>query len=89
MTTNVVISDNNSTKVIVTDKNNAVVVNAQQPRVVVSGMIGPLGVTSLSGLNDIDVTQLSAGSVLVYNSGTQKWTATTLLDQQIVESGQF
>jgi len=89
MTIDTVISENNNTKIVVTDKNNAVVVNTQQPRVVVSGMIGPLGVTSLAGLSDIDATQLSAGSVLVYNSGTQKWTATTLLDQQIVESGQF
>ena len=52
-------------------------------------MIGPTGVTTFAGLTDIDLTQLAAGSVLVYNPGTQKWTATNLLQQQIVESGQF
>lgn len=78
-----------STEVIVTDSNNTVVVDRQQSNVVLSGMIGPIGVTALSGLTDIDLAQLAAGSVLVYNTGTQKWTATNLLDQQIVESGQF
>jgi NADPH-dependent curcumin reductase CurA len=78
-----------TTEVIVTENNNTVVINTQQPNVIVSGMIGPTGVTTFAGLTDIDLTQLAAGSVLVYNSGTQKWTATKLLDQQIVESGQF
>jgi NADPH-dependent curcumin reductase CurA len=78
-----------TTEVIVTENNNTVVINTQQPNVIVSGMIGPTGVTTFSGLTDIDLNQLSAGSVLVYNAGTQKWTATKLLDQQIVESGQF
>lgn len=78
-----------TTEVIVTDSNNTVVINTQQPNVIISGMIGPTGVTTFSGLTDIDLTQLAAGSVLVYNPGTQKWTATNMLDQQIVESGQF
>jgi hypothetical protein len=78
-----------TTEVIVTDSNNTVVINTQQPNVIVSGMIGPTGVTTFAGLTDIDLGQLAAGSVLVYNTGTQKWTATNMLDQQIVESGQF
>jgi hypothetical protein len=78
-----------TTEVIVTDSNNTVVINTQQPNIIVSGMIGPTGVSSFSGLTDIDLNQLAAGSVLVYNAGTQKWTATNLLEQQIVESGQF
>lgn len=78
-----------TTEVIVTENNNTVVINTQQPNVIISGMIGPTGVTTFAGLTDIDLTQLAAGSVLVYNPGTQKWTATNMLDQQIVESGQF
>ena len=78
-----------TTEVIVTEANNTVVINTKQPNVIISGMIGPTGVTTFSGLTDIDLTQLAAGSVLVYDAGTQKWTATKLLDQQIVESGQF
>jgi len=56
--------------------------------VVVGGMIGPTA-TTLRGLSDLDLTQLAAGSLLVYNAGNQKWTATNLLDQQVFESGQF
>jgi hypothetical protein len=89
MTTETIISDNKNTNVIVTDKNNTVVVDTQQPRVVISGMIGPTGVTTFAGLMDIDLNQLAAGSVLVYNAGSEKWTATNTLEQQIVESGQF
>lgn len=47
------------------------------------------GVTQLAALQDVDTTSLNNGSVLVYNPITQKWTAKTLLDQQIIESGQY
>lgn len=68
-----------------------VVDGALQSRIIISGMIGPAfnGVTTFASLSDIDLTQLAPGSTLVYNSATQKWTATTLLDKQIVESGQY
>jgi hypothetical protein len=52
-------------------------------------MLGPRGAASFAELQDIDLSQLGAGSLLIYNTQTQKWTATTLLDQQTVESGQF
>jgi phage FluMu protein gp41 len=75
--------------VVVTENNNTVVVEHARQNIVVSGMIGPIGVSALSGLSDMDLQNLSAGSVLVYNAGTEKWTSTKLLDQQIVDSGQF
>ena len=86
-----------TTQIIVTELNNAVVIEKKEPvvvssqsqtKVVVGGMIGPT-VTTLKGLQDLDLTQLSAGSLLVYNAGTEKWHATNLLDQQVFESGQF
>jgi hypothetical protein len=86
-----------TTSIIVTELNNAVVIEKKEPvvvssqsqtKVVVGGMIGPT-TTTLKGLQDLDLTQLSAGSLLVYNAGTEKWTATTMLDQQVFESGQF
>jgi hypothetical protein len=68
-----------------------VATGAYQSRVIISGMIGPAGsgAVTFASLGDIDLTQLAPGSTLVYNSATQKWTATKLLDQQIVESGQY
>jgi hypothetical protein len=86
-----------TTEIIVTEVNNAVIVEKKEPvvvssqsqtKVVVGGMIGPTQ-TTLKGLSDLDLTLLSAGSLLVYNAGTEKWHATTLLDQQTFESGQF
>lgn len=87
-----------TTQAIVTEKNNTVigekiqtqvVVQVEQPQVIVTGIMGPQGVTSLQGLTDIDTTNLINGSLLIYNTGTHKWTATNLLEQQIVESGQY
>lgn len=86
-----------TTEIIVTEVNNAVIIEKKEPvvvssqsqtKVVVGGMIGPT-VTTLKGLADLDLTQLAAGSLLVYNAGTEKWTATNRLEQQIFESGQF
>ena len=87
MTTNVIVTEVNNAVII--EKKEPVVVSSQsQTKVVVGGMIGPT-VTTLKGLADLDLTQLAAGSLLVYNAGTEKWTATNRLEQQIFESGQF
>lgn len=44
---------------------------------------------ALSGMNDVDATNLQDGSVLVYKTNTSKWTSTRLLDQQFMEGGEF
>ena len=87
------------TETVVTNKDNTVVANTQETgtvvaqttniQTIVTGIMGPPGAGTFSQLRDIDLTQLGSGSLLVYNTQTQKWTATTLLDQQTVESGQF
>lgn len=87
MTTNVIVTEINNAVII--EKKEPVVVSSQsQTKVVVGGMIGPTP-TTIKGLSDIDLTQLAAGSLLVYNAGTEKWTATNKLEQQVFESGQF
>lgn len=87
------------TEVVVTDQNNTFVTNTvpvqtvvtQTPRIqtIVTGMMAPTSAVNVDQLRDVDISQLGEGSILVYNAQTQKWTATTLLDQQIIESGQF
>jgi hypothetical protein len=86
-----------TTEIIITEVNNAVVIERKEPvvvssqsqtKIVVGGMIGP-HVTTLRGLSDLDLTDLTGGSLLVYNAGTEKWTATTMLNQQVVDAGQF
>ena len=86
-----------TTEIIITEVNNAVVIERKEPvvvssqsqtKIVVGGMIGP-HITTLKGLSDLDLTDLTGGSLLVYNAGTEKWTATTMLNQQVVDAGQF
>jgi hypothetical protein len=77
------------TQVVVVDEHQTVVVQTNAAKTILTGMLGPRGAASFSELQDIDLSQLGSGSLLVYNNQTQKWTATTLLDQQTVESGQF
>jgi hypothetical protein len=78
-----------TTQAIVTEKNNTVIIEHKQPQVIIAGMIGPQGVTTIEGLQNIDISNIQNGSLLIYNVSTQKWTASNLLEQQIVESGQY
>ena len=57
------------------------------PSVVVTGQVGPRGPSSLSKLDDIDVSELVPGATLVYQANN--WKATKLLNNQIIECGQF
>lgn len=77
------------TQAIVVDSHQTVVVREPQTTTIVAGLMGPPGAASFGELRDIDLSQLGSGSTLVYNTTTNKWTATNLLDQQIVECGQF
>ena len=87
MTTEIIVTEINNTVII--EKKEPVVVSSQsQTKVVVGGMIGPTP-TTLKGLTDLDLTDLAAGSLLVYNAGTEKWHATNKLQQQVFDSGQF
>ena len=87
--TEVVVTDQTRTVVVEDSGSPAVVTENSRPQVIVTGLMGPPGASSFAQLQDIDLTQLGSGSTLVYNTQTQKWTATTLLDQQVIESGQF
>ena len=43
----------------------------------------------ISKLDDVDMTGLDDGSVLVYSTANSKWEATNLLEKQTVECGQY
>jgi hypothetical protein len=44
---------------------------------------------NMAQIGDVDVSNQVDGSVLVYKMNTHKWTATTHLDAQDVEGGEF
>jgi hypothetical protein len=47
------------------------------------------GATSVPGLTDVDLTTLSDGALLVYNTASSTWKSTTILEKQSVECGQY
>ena len=48
-----------------------------------------LVIRQLSDINDIDLTQIEDGTVLVYNEQSEKWVATKNLDNQNIGGGLF
>ena len=52
-------------------------------------LYNPPSIPKLEDVGDVDTTILTDGSVLVYRTATSKWTATTTLDLQNMEGGEF
>lgn len=89
------------TETVVTEQGNTSIVPAPEPQTIVTqttsiqtivtGIMGPSGSSNaaVNTLPDVDVSQLSSGALLVYNTQTQKWTATKVLQEQTIECGQF
>lgn len=95
MTTSTVVLDSVNTLVvesggpleaIVTEANNTVVIQSESTYAIVAGTLGP---NSIATMDDVDLTNLSDGSLLIYSTQTSKWTAGNLLEKQIIESGQY
>lgn len=47
------------------------------------------GDTNIEGLTNVDATTVVEGSLLIYKTATNKWTASTRLDAQDMEGGEF
>jgi len=56
-----------------------------------TNLAAPAVVESMSNIADVDVTTNGKvnGSILVYKTATNKWTASTTLDAQNMEGGEF
>jgi hypothetical protein len=48
-----------------------------------------LVIRSMGDLDNVDLTANANGAILVYNSATQKFTATTTLDAQTIDGGTY
>lgn len=69
---------------------NQVRVNSTTTNQVVSvGVQGPSGPNIINAAQDVTVTNLKDGSVLVYSTAISKWEATNKLQKQELEGGQF
>lgn len=89
MSVEVVVTQSGDTSVVQEQIINRVVTDDKPARIITSGMMPPPAVNSIMASGDVDITNLQDGGVLVYNTSTNKWTATNLLDKQIFEAGQF
>jgi hypothetical protein len=91
-----------TTNIIVETKYDTIIVDGSQDVILVEtpgevtlitaaeqGPSGPAGVTTISAASDVDSSNKVEGSVLVYSTQNQKWVATTLLENQSVESGHY
>lgn len=56
-----------------------------------TNLANPAVVESVSNIADVDVTTNGKinGSILIYRTTTNKWTASTTLDAQNMEGGEF
>ena len=92
MTTNIIVETQYDT-IIVDDSHDTILVETPGEVTVITaaeqGPPGPTGVTSISAASDVDSSNKVEGSVLVYSTQNQKWVATTLLENQSVESGHY
>ena len=56
---------------------------------VTTSLFNPATIPKLGDVGDVDTTTLVNGSVLVYQTATNRWTSTTTLNLQNMEGGEF
>jgi hypothetical protein len=92
MTTDVIVETQHDT-IIVEDSQDTILVETPGQVTVLTaaeqGPPGPAGIQNISDAFDVDSTNKTNGSVLVYSNQNQKWVATTQLENQNVESGHY
>lgn len=77
-------------QVLTTELVAATVDSSGNPTVASVGIQGLSSSTSgIAGMTDVDAISPTNGSVLVFKTNTSKWTATTTLDAQNMEGGEF
>jgi len=92
MTTEIIVETQYDT-IIVDDSQDTILVETPGEVTVITaaeqGPPGAAGIQNISNAFDVDSTNKTDGSVLVYSTQNQKWVATTQLENQNVESGHY
>lgn len=96
MTTEIIVDQRYDTIIVDNSPENTIIVESAGATTVVtvgeqgpSGPAGQAGIQNISQANDVDVSNLENGSVLVYSGSSEKWIATRLLENQSLESGHY
>ena len=61
----------------------------QESTVVVTGVLAPSSIPSMSDISNVDLSQISNGAILVYQENIAKWLATKTLEDQTMNGGFF
>lgn len=78
----------NPTTIIITSETPQAYVGESEPGP--QGIQGPVGTQGpIVSAPDVDSSNLSNGSLLIYSTSSQKWVASTLLENQSLESGHY
>lgn len=86
----IIVTDESGTVIVDTSVvQNVVTAESVSNTTIVTGIMGPAGASTLAQLQDINKTGLVNGATLIYNADSLKWDATRLLNNQILEAGQF
>jgi hypothetical protein len=83
-----VINSGGEVQTIATEANNTVVIQNQSSFAIVAGAIGPRA-NSIGVMEDVDLTNLADGGLLIYDDSIKRWVAGNLLQKQVIESGQY
>ncbi len=93
MTTEIIVDQKYDTIVIDNSSENTILVESPGQTTIITlgeqGPPGPSGIQNISQANDVNISNLENGSILVYSESSEKWVATRLLENQSVESGHY
>lgn len=93
MTTEIIVEQKFDTIIVDDSPENTILVENPDITTIVTsaeqGPPGPPGITKISQAEDVDVSNLEEGSVLIYSVSNEKWVASRLLENQSVESGHY
>jgi hypothetical protein len=79
----IIVDDSEDTILVETPGEVTVITSAEQ------GPPGPAGIDKIGDASDVDDSNKVNGAILVYSAQSQKWVATTQLENQTIESGQY
>ncbi len=66
-----------------------VVKQNSQAVVTAVGIPGPSGTTTIMGASDFDKSNIQDGALLIYRAEDDKISTTKILNQQVIEAGQY
>lgn len=84
----VIVTESNNTAIVQQPQVFNVVVDESKSTVIVTGMMPPPVVGSLTTSTDVNLTQLQQGGILTYDTTTGSWVATNAPTSLVMDGGE-